>query len=283
MSKNIDRLGKGPLVVVGLLIVVLSLNAGGKVSKQREELARITEQGVTVTAQKGKIIEHKDNKQSVRYLFTYDDDKYLLETEPTHKGKGQTPEEREFKIILGEPNSYYDLTVPPNPSSLWADICFIGGIGLLGYLGFDAFKNRRKRKENFAEPAYEIREYTEPQETVQEEDFDINVNSPFSSGYSTANFGNIDTQTVSRMRSGERNRQQDNAFGNTPVSARNRMANRPQYNYSNNQQQGNPTNNLRREQRVSRDTTEHNRVNNELFGNRDNTQRKDLRRSRKDE
>lgn len=283
MSKNIDRLGKGPLVVVGLLIVVLSLNAGGKVSKQREELARITEQGVTVTAQKGKIIEHKDNKQSVRYLFTYDDDKYLLETEPTHKGKGQTPEEREFKIILGEPNSYYDLIVPPNPSSLWADICFIGGIGLLGYLGFDAFKNRRKRKENFAEPAYEIREYTEPQETVQEEDFDINVNSPFSSGYSTANFGNIDTQTVSRMRSGERNRQQDNAFGNTPVSARNRMANRPQYNYSNNQQQGNPTNNLRREQRVSRDTTEHNRVNNELFGNRDNTQRKDLRRSRKDE
>ena len=283
MSKNIDRLGKGPLVVVGLLIVVLSLNAGGKVSKQREELARITEQGVTVTAQKGKIIEHKDNKQSVRYLFTYDDDKYLLETEPTHKGKGQTPEEREFKIILGEPNSYYDLTVPPNPSSLWADICFIGGIGLLGYLGFDAFKNRRKRKENFAEPAYEIREYTEPQETVQEEDFDINVNNPFSSGYSTANFGNIDTQTVSRMRSGERNRQQDNAFGNTPVSARNRMANRPQCNYSNNQQQGNPTNNLRREQRVSRDTTEHNRVNNELFGNRDNTQRKDLRRSRKDE
>ena len=176
-----------------------------------------------------------------------------------------------------------DSPVPPNPSSSRADICFTGGIGLLGYLGFDAFKNRRKRKENFAEPAYEIREYTEPQETVQEEDFDINVNSPFSSGYSTANFGNIDTQTVSRMRSGERNRQQDNAFGNTPVSARNRMANRPQYNYSNNQQQGNPTNNLRREQRVSRDTTEHNRVNNELFGNRDNTQRKDLRRSRKDE
>ena len=283
MLKNIDRLGKSPLVVVGVLIVVLSLNSSSKVDKERQRLLRIEQEGVNITAQKGKIIEHKDNKQSVRYLFMYDDDKYLLETEPTYKGKGQTPEEREFKIILGEPNSYYDSPVPPNPSSLWADICFIGGIGLLGYLGFDAFKNRRKRKENFAEPAYEIREYTEPQETVQEEDFDINVNSPFSSGYSTANFGNIDTQTVSRMRSGERNRQQDNAFGNTPVSARNRMANRPQYNYSNNQQQGNPTNNLRREQRVSRDTTEHNRVNNELFGNRDNTQRKDLRRSRKDE
>lgn len=287
MLKNIDRLGKSPLVVVGVLIVVLSLNSSSKVDKERQRLLRIEQEGVNITAQKGKIIEHKDNKQSVRYLFMYDDDKYLLETEPTYKGKGQTPDEREFKLILDEPDSYYDMTVPPNPSSFWSDICLLGGLGLLGYLGFDAFKNRPKRKQQ-ADTTYDIPEVPQSQPEVQpEEDFDIDVNSPFSGRVDTPNFGNIDSQTVSRMRSGERARPQSNGFNN-PRPRPNQMDSRP-YDYSqnmnrnghvqdqhagNNNLRRNPTQgNLRREPNNNREES----VNTELFGS-NNTPRKDLRR-----